>query len=67
MNFRIGDSVRLSHWGHCCFVIEDIGTHSMWGRIIDIKTTETMLSKEVFPLDFSWIRVWTSDDVLTGR
>ena len=47
-------AVRLPHWTNCVVEIMDVGTFSMWGRLVDIKTNEVIIHEGVFPLDDDW-------------
>jgi hypothetical protein len=47
-------AVRLPHWTDCVVEIQDIGSKSFWGRVIDIKTNEVVAEEKVFPFDDGW-------------
>lgn len=63
LRFCIGDSIRLESWQHGCLVVDDIGTHSVWGKIVNIKTNEIMAMPVSFPLDLLWIQVLTDANI----
>jgi len=48
-------AVRLAHWTNCVLEIDDIGGHSMWGRLVDIKTGEVVSQEAIFPLKDDWV------------
>lgn len=47
-------AVRLPHWTHCVVEVCDIGQHSFWGVLRDIKTNIVIDPIAVFPINLEW-------------
>lgn len=61
---REGDSVRLPNWTNAVVEIKDIGKHSFWGILIDIKTNHIIAPTFVAPIEGEWLKVLSIEDVI---
>ncbi len=43
-------TIRLPFWTQCVFEVEDLGIHSMWGRIVDVKSGVVIVPTQIYSL-----------------
>lgn len=57
-------AVRLPHWTHCVVEIEDVGCHSIWGILRDIRNDLVIQNHYIAPLDAGWVLALDSDTII---
>ena len=60
----ISKQVRRSDWTECCIEIFDIGYHSFWGNIVDLKSGKIVKEQQVFNIDDEWLNVDSSQETI---
>jgi hypothetical protein len=61
----IGRSVRLPGWTNCVIIIEDVGEHSFWGVLRDIKE-ERNIEIRVGKFDEPWMFALEVEDIISN-
>jgi hypothetical protein len=61
---RHGDCIRLEGWTHCAVEVADIGTYSIIGSLIEIKTGNVIRPLYIVSVDENWKIVKTAEDFI---
>lgn len=64
IGIKKGDFIRLPYWTNCVLQVKDIGSHSLWGRLEDIREGQFVEENFVSELNQPWIKSLTVKDVL---
>jgi hypothetical protein len=63
----IGRAVRQPGWSHCVVIIEDVGEHSFWGKLHDIKANETFAGEYVGFYKDDWVFALEVNDIISNQ
>lgn len=61
---KIGDFIRLHYWTTCMLQVMDIGTYSIIGTLVDVKTDKVIVPIFLAPVDEEWIIVPTAKELI---
>lgn len=61
-----GLAVRLPTWSHCVVEVKDIGSHSFWGVLRDIKSNQIISFNAVFPIKDAWEVAFEASDIIAN-
>lgn len=62
-----GMNVRRSGWTDCVVEVEDVGSKTFWGKIVEVKTGRIFLLNYIAPIDSDWHEVFSIEKILSNQ